>query len=182
MASGTPTRRIPYGIFRRLEFTFDNPFSDVVIQIVYYDCSQKIEKILYVWSSSGKPSLVPNCGDPEARHDIPGSTIQVVDAVRVDGSDEGCTECTFTVYRNQEIVHSETREECPEVEQLPCRLSDVIKEVEIDKVSYLQRIEVRNHGIGYAPIAAPLYKRYEIPSECLNIYNTDIWAAPFVLV
>ncbi len=70
---------------------------------------------------------------------------------------------------------------CPEVIKGDCRLEETINEVEIDKVPYLQRIEVRNHGVGYAPIAAPLYKRYEIPSECLNIYNTDIWAAPIVL-
>lgn len=70
--------------------------------------------------------------------------------------------------------------ECPEVTR-GCRLSDEIRQIDIKKVPYLERIEVRDHGIGYLPIAAPLYTRYEIPNECLNIYNTNTWAAPFVL-
>ena len=166
--SGTSTKRIPYGTFRRLEYRLDNPFTRTVIQAVYYDCNQKIEKPLYFWSSTGKSSVIPNCGDPLAIHDMPGSTYEVVDAVRVDGSDEGCTQCFFTVYKGHEIVHTELREDCPEVEQLPCRLSDVIKEVKIEKTPYLERIEVV--PFAYQNVGLNVYQR-AIPSECLNIYD-----------
>ena len=178
---GEGTVRIPYGTYRRIEYRTDNPFVRTVLQVVYYDCHQDREKELSFWSSTGKSSTIPDCGDPLAIHDKPGSTYRIVDAVRVDDGIEECNTCFFTVYRNGEIVHAESREDCPEVEQLPCRLSDVVREVEIDKAPYLQRIEVRDHGVGYLPIGAPLYQRYEIPNECLNIYNTNVWAAPIVL-
>ncbi len=165
--SGTGTRRIPYGTFRRLEYQVDNPFINTNIAVIYYDCNQKIEKWGSIWSSTGKSSILPNCGDPEAVHDMPGSTYQVVDAVRVDGSDEGCTQCTFTVYKNQQVVHSEVRSECPEVEVLPCRLSDTLKEVKVQKINYYQGIEVVN-------FARDTIFTVTIPPNCLNIYKTDL--------
>ncbi len=168
--SGTRTVRIPYGTFRRLEYTLDNPFVRSSIQIVYWDCNQKIEKTLSVWGSSGKSSVIANCGDSTAIHDQPGSTYQVVNAVRIGGSDLGCTECTFTVYKNQQIVHSEQREDCPEVEVLPCRLSDVVKEIEVKKIAYYQAIEI-------ADFARDTLFTVPIPSNCLNIYITNIQAS-----
>lgn len=166
--SGTSTKRIPYGTFQRLEYTLDNPFTSTVIQIVYYDCNQNVEKVLYVWSSTGISSVVPNCGDPLAIHDMPGSTYRVIDAVRIDAGRETCNTCWFTVYRGREIVHTELRDDCPEVEQIPCRLSHVIKEVKIEKIPYLQRIEVV--PFAYQNIGLNLYSR-KIPDECLNIYD-----------
>ena len=165
--SGTTTKRIPYGTFRRLEYVLDNPFADTVIQIIYFDCNQNIEKKLFVWSSSGKSSVIPNCGDPLATHDLPGSTYEVVNAVQIGGSDAGCTFCSFTVYKNQQIVHNETRQECPEVEVLPCRLSDTFKEIEVEKLIYYQGIEVVN-------FARDTIFTVPIPPNCLNIYKTDL--------
>ncbi len=166
--SGAGVVRIPYGTYRRMEYRTDNPFTRTLIQVVYYDCVQNREKTLPIWSSTGKSSVIPNCGDPLAIHDMPGSTYRIIDGVRVDGGIEECTQCFFSVYKNGVIVHSEVREDCPEVEQLPCRLSDVIKEVKIEKTPYLQRIEVV--PFAYQNLGLNVYQR-AIPSECLNIYD-----------
>ncbi len=168
--SGTRTVRIPYGKYRRLEYQLDNPFVRTNIAVIYWDCRQNKEKTLPVWSSTGKSSILPDCGDPTAIHDQPGSTYEIVDLVRVDGGSENCTECTFTVYKNQQIVQSEQRENCPEVEVLPCRLSDVVKEIKVNKIAYYQAIEV-------ADFARDTLFKVPIPRNCLNIYITNIQAS-----
>ncbi len=168
--SGISTVRIPYGTYRRLEYRTDNPFTNTTIQLVYWDCNQNIEKPRYIWSSTGKSSVIPNCGDPEAIHDMPGSTYWIMQVVRVDGSDQGCTQCKFTVYNKGQIVHNETRQECPEVEILPCRLSNVVKEIKIKKIVYYQGIEV-------VKFARDTIFTVEIPQHCLNIYKTDLQAS-----
>ena len=164
--SGTRTVRIPYGKYRRLEYQLDNPFVRTQIAVIYWDCWQNKEKSISVWSSTGKSSVIPDCGDPTAIHNQPGSTYEIVDLVRVDGGSETCTECTFTVYKNQEVVHSEQREDCPEVEVLPCRLSDVVKEIRIEKIPYLERIEVVDYS--YISFGGNIF-RGDIPDECLNV-------------
>ncbi len=181
--SGTRTVRIPYGKYRRLEYQLDNPFVRTQIAVIYWDCRQNKEKSISVWSSTGKSSILPNCGDPTAIHDQPGSTYQLVSAVRVDAGQETCTECTFTVYKNQEVVHSEQRENCPQGEILPCRLSDEVKEIKIEKEAYLQRIEVRNESIdvvSVSPLDAPLIFTSQLPTDCLNIYKTATLAPPIL--
>ena len=166
--TGAGTVRIPYGTYQGIEYRTDNPFTRTVIQVVYYDCYQDKLKTLPVWSSTGKSSEIPNCGDSLAIHDKPGSTYRIVDAVRVDGGIEECNTCWFSVYKGQEIVHTEVREDCPEVEQVSCRLSDVINEIKIEKIPYLQRIEVLDFA--YQNFGANVFRR-EIPDECLNIYR-----------
>jgi hypothetical protein len=100
-----------------------------------------------------------------------------------DNQPDNCGNCTFMVTKNGNIVHQETRSVCPEVEKLPCRLSDVVKTIEIEKLPYLERIEVRNQSIEpiYLPPAnVPLLDVKSLPNECLNIYNTYILAPPFL--
>ena len=92
-------------------------------------------------------------------------------------------ECTFTVYKNSEVVYEEIRKDCPEVEQLPCRLSDRYKEIEIKKEAWLQRIKVRNQSIDVifvSPLEAPLLDVSPLPENCLNIYNTYTLAPPLL--
>ena len=142
--------------------------TTTLIQVVYYDCVQNKEKTLPVWSSTGKSSEIPDCGDPLGIHDKPGSIYRIVDAVRVDGGVENCTQCFFSVYRGREIVHTEVRDNCPQVEQLPCRLSDVINEIKIEKIPYLQRLEVVDFF--YQNFGLNVYQR-KIPDECWNVYR-----------
>lgn len=86
-----------------------------------------------------------------------------------DGDLHRCTnQCTFTVTKNGEVVHQETRNVCPEVEKLPCRLSDERKVIEIKKLPYLERVEVVPYG--YQNFGFGVYQAI-IPNECLNIYN-----------
>lgn len=76
--------------------------------------------------------------------------------------------CEFTVFLDEQIVHQETRNVCPEVEQLGCQLDQQQKAVKIDKIPYLERVEVvpwAYRNLGYAVYQA------NIPDECLNIYN-----------
>jgi hypothetical protein len=92
--------------------------------------------------------------------------------------------CIFKIFKNGNIVHQETRSICPEVEQLPCKLSDTTKQIEIKKIPYLEKIEVVNYqysafkqpGLSFAPI--PIPQADPIPQECLNIYNNAIFVIP----
>ena len=67
---------------------------------------------------------------------------------------------------------------CPDIIKGDCRLEETINEIEVDKVPYLQRIEVRDHAIELATYPAPLLRKSAIPSHCLNIYKTYTLAAP----
>jgi hypothetical protein len=103
----------------------------------------------------------------------------------VDGLPDNCGGCTLKIYKNQQIVYEETRDICPEVEELPCRLSDEIKEIKIEKAAYLERIEVRNQtiNVGYAQsplIEVPFLEIDSLPENCLNIYKTYTLAPPFL--
>lgn len=94
-------------------------------------------------------------------------------------------DCTFKIFAKGNIVHEETRDVCPEVEKIPCRLDDVFQEIKIEKEAYLQRIEVRNQSIETIFVESPLI---EVPlidinklsDECLNIYNTYTLAPPIL--
>lgn len=98
---------------------------------------------------------------------------------RADGQPDNCGDCVFTVYLDNQIVHQETRSECPEVEQLPCRLSDEIKQIQIQKLPFLERVEIVNESrdIIYLPPAGfPIIGDTVLPTECLHIYKTYITA------
>lgn len=73
--------------------------------------------------------------------------------------------CIFTIYSQEKIVHQQSSKLCPEVEQLPLRLSDEVKEIKIEKLSYLEAIEIAN-------FARDTIFTVEIPRHCLNIYLT----------
>jgi hypothetical protein len=108
---------------------------------------------------------------------------EIVPALGIDDCGNKPSKCIFKVFKNGNIVHEETRSICPEVQQLPCRLSDVIKTIDIEKLPYLERVEVRNQSIEpiYLPPAnVPLLDVKSLPSECLNIYNTYVLAPPFL--
>ncbi len=165
--SGTRTVRIPYGKYRRLEYQLDNPFVRTQIAVIYWDCWQNQEKSISVWSSTGKSSVIPNCGDAYAIHNQVDSTYQVTDVNRVDEAEENCNKCSLVIYKNQQVVHNEVRSECPEVEVLPCRLSDSLKEVKVEKLNYLEGIEVVN-------FARDTLFTVAIPPHCLNIYKTSL--------
>ncbi len=61
---------------------------------------------------------------------------------RADGQADDCTNCIFTITKKGEIVYKEIRPECPEVEQLPCRLSGITKVINIEKLPLLERVEL----------------------------------------
>jgi hypothetical protein len=78
------------------------------------------------------------------------------------------TTCDFKVFKNNVLVYQETRSTCPEVEKIPCTLSTVNKVIEVNKLPYLERVEVVPYAylnFGLNVFQAP------IPSNCLNIYN-----------
>ena len=85
--------------------------------------------------------------------------------------------CTFTAVLKGALVYEETRDVCPEVEQLPCRLSDVRKSIKIEKQAYLERVEVVDYFyknyVGLLPLIEGEGAVFQdpIPDECLNIYN-----------
>ncbi len=111
-----------------------------------------------------------------------GTKIEYIHLVRADGLPDDCGGCSFTVYKNDRIVHEETRDVCPQVEQLNSRLSDEQKTIEIDKFPWLERIEVVPYGYevklgaifdGPDNYGFALFKE-PIPDQCLNIYKNNI--------
>jgi hypothetical protein len=91
------------------------------------------------------------------------------------------SQCEFKVFKNGQIVHQETRAICPEVEKLPCRLSDLVKTIEIKKLPYLERVEVVPYQYStyrLPGVPAPIVQADPIPSQCLNIYNNAIYVVP----
>lgn len=91
-------------------------------------------------------------------------------------------QCIFTVFKNNEIIHAETREECPEVEILEsgCKLSDKHEEIVIEKFSYLERVDVvdKYYQVYTGLINPGEYGLFvvaqDIPDNCLNIYNLSV--------
>jgi|GEM_PF-5275268 len=107
-----------------------------------------------------------------------------VEAYQYGVDPEFSQSCNFKVFKEEETVHEETREDCPEVEILDgCQLSDIHEEIIIDKLSYLERIEIRNQSINtvyVSPVEAPFLDTQSLPDECLNIYKTITGAPPFL--
>lgn len=82
-------------------------------------------------------------------------TMEFVRFERQDGLPDDCGDCTFTVYKNSEIVHTQKRKVCPTVEKLPSRLDEVYKEIKISKQAYSEVVNVNQNSI---------------PDHCLNVY------------
>ncbi len=84
--------------------------------------------------------------------------------------------CFFKVYYQGELIYEEDRVDCPEVEIIPCKLSEEYKEIDIDKIPYLERVEVTEYA--YQNFGFGVYQG-NIPVECLNIYkNTTATIIP----
>ena len=92
--------------------------------------------------------------------------------------DDESDECTFTITQQGNVVHTETRDDCPEVEQLPSRKSDRTEVIKVKKSTYLQQIEVINQGIEAYGSGGLLSDTYPLPEECLNIYKTSVAVPP----
>ena len=106
-----------------------------------------------------------------------GHSLNLVEVLREDGQPDNCGDCTFKIFKNNQLVFERITDAeigCPEVEKIPCRLSDEYKEITIDKLPYLERIEVVDYG--YLEFGLNEYF-YPLPDECLNIYRNNITAA-----
>ena len=120
--------------------------------------------------------------NPDANHprilDGPGpwNDFEILSIKRQDNKPDDCGDCTLTITKNGQIVHEETRDVCPEVEKLPCRLSDETKEIKINKKPWIEGIEVIDfaRGVNILGRGFPVSFNAEIPKHCLNIYNTNV--------
>ncbi len=119
----------------------------------------------------------------------PGNSFVITSIVitKVNGQIDNCgdlpSSCTFTITKNGQTVHTETRAVCPEVQKIPCKLSGVRHSIKIKKIPYLERVEVRDQSINtvYLPPAnTPLIDVSPLPTECLNVYVTYILAPPIL--
>lgn len=113
-------------------------------------------EFIYCWEESTPPE--PN-------------EVRIHSITRIDGQEDPKT-CTFTVYKSGQIVHQENRNVCSEVEKLDSRLSNVYKEVKVNKLAYLEGIEVVNYAKDILAVTNNF--RSDIPSWCLNIYSTSL--------
>lgn len=101
--------------------------------------------------------------------------------INLKHENEFCTKCLFKIFENNEIIYQETRNVCPEVELIDCQLSDTFEELKIDKLSTLERIEIRNQEIKtiyVSPLEAPLIETSPLPEHCYHIYKTVVSAPP----
>lgn len=100
------------------------------------------------------------------------------------------TGCTFKVYKQGRVIHEETRADCPEVETVKgeCELSDRTEVVQINKLPYLQRVDVVPYafqnalGLLTQNDYGNLVVQDSIPNECLNIYKNYTTSIPPELV
>lgn len=100
---------------------------------------------------------------------------------RGNNQPDNCGDCTFKVFKNNQVVYQEIRAVCPEVEKIPCRLSEQVKTIEIEKLPYLERVEVvpyQYSAYKLPGVPAPIVQADPIPSQCLNIYNNAIYVIP----
>ena len=132
----------------------------------------------------GYLSLVPSSGVGA----VPGSVIPKIK--RLDGKPDDCGDCTLKIFKNGQVVFERTADQCPEAEILDsgedginCEKSDRTEQIKIEKLPFLQRIEIRDQSIDpiyVSPLEAPLLDTNPLPSECLNIYKTYVGAPPFL--
>ena len=111
-----------------------------------------------------------------------GYDFKLTDVLRQDKLPD-TSNCIFKLYKQGLQIRTETRAVCPEVEKLPCRLSDVRQEVKIEKFAYLERAEVvpyfYQNYLGFLPViptetaGATVYQD-AIPKECLCIYKNTL--------
>ena len=108
--------------------------------------------------------------------------IRIINIKRQDGQPEN-QDCTLTITNQDRVVFKQSFDECPEVEKLPCRLSDVTKEIKIEKIPWLKRIEVvpyaydvRLGGLVDSDNYGFILAKKKIPDKCLNIYLNNVTA------
>lgn len=113
-----------------------------------------------------------------------GHSLNLVEILREDGQPDNCGDCTFKIFKNNQLVFERITDAeigCPEVEKLDCRLSDEYKKINIDKLPFLERVEVVNYAYDVrwglildTPDYGFLLAKKRIPEECLNIYKNNI--------
>lgn len=107
-----------------------------------------------------------------------GIWIKSIEPVNLSGA---TTQCQFKVFKKGQVVHQETRSVCPQVEKIPCSLSDVRRSVEVKKIPYLERVEVVPYAYSaykLPGVGAPIVQADKIPDECLNVYYNNLYVIP----
>ena len=107
----------------------------------------------------------------EFENDNPQTMHQIDSIERIDGLPDDCGTCVLTIYKDEKIILEKGHAQCPEVEILPCRLSEVNKELKIEKQPFLERIEVIPYA--YQNFGINLFRK-DIPDECLNILKNTV--------
>jgi hypothetical protein len=111
-----------------------------------------------------------------------GKEVVKIDSIkRADGLPDNCGNYIFKIFKNGQIVYTEARATAPEVEKIPCRLSTIEKQIKIEKLPYLEKVEVvpfQYSAYKLPGVPAPIVEASKIPPECLNIYNNAIYVIP----
>jgi hypothetical protein len=109
-----------------------------------------------------------------------GKVCQITEIKRVDGLPDRCGNCIFKVFFKGKEVYTEARPVCPQVQKIPCKVSDTQKVIRINKLPYLDRIEVIPwaYDVRWGLITDSnkygfLLVKGKIPDECLNIYSNS---------
>ncbi|WP_036488034.1 hypothetical protein [Myxosarcina sp. GI1] len=166
-----------YPPFEDLQFIFDDRSGGIVTGFPLLSASYPKSRgnglwyFKYSWRENGTSKRTFAQQFQSSLFQLEG-TSEFISFERLDGELDNCGNCIFTVYKNEQIVYQETRDVCPKVEKIDSRLSDVYKEVRVDKLSYLEGIEVVNYAKDILAVTNNF--KSDIPSWCLNIYSTSL--------
>jgi hypothetical protein len=82
----------------------------------------------------------------------------------VDNCGDIATPCQFTVYLDGEVVYSETRDDCPQVEKLPCEANPVVSlDIETSPLGNIIVSTVALDSNGQSAL--------DLPDGCIAVYN-----------
>lgn len=80
--------------------------------------------------------------------------------------------CVFKVYHCDELVHEQTSQYCPEIEQIEPELGEE-KSITVSPISKNHYIEVNNFAYSISSGTSKSASKISIPPHCLNIYKVD---------
>lgn len=115
----------------------------------------------------------PNKNGSTSNIYLPACSFTINSIVPEDQGLDNCGDCVFQVFEDGQLIFQQKNPDCPQVANIPCSLSETENQIAITKIPYLERVEVVPYA--YEAFGLNTY-RVPIPSECLNVYQSNITA------
>lgn len=119
----------------------------------------------------------PNKNGSTSNIYLPACSFTINSIVPEDQGLDNCGDCVFQVFEDGQLIFQQKNPDCPQVENIPCSLSETEQQITTTKVPYLERFEVVDYGYGIIALPGGInIDYYDIPPECLNLYVSTITA------